>query len=105
MDINEEKEAYNALHEITSKLLEELKNDNMVVARRFADKYKFPMEYVHEAFDILHPFLNSENIPFELDEIDPLYNFPKEIKESSRVFFTLGRRDAKLEYQHRLLSS
>jgi len=42
-------------------------------------------------------------MPFELDELDPLYNFPKDINESSRVFFAIGRRDAKLEYQHKAL--
>ena len=85
------------------KLIDDIKKEKLVVARRFADKYKYSTEYVHEAFSILYPFLNAESMPFELDEIDPLYNFPKEINESSRVFFTIGRRDAKLEYQHKAL--
>ena len=59
---------------------------------------------MHECFDILHPYLNLSNKSFELDEIDELYEFPIEIKESSRIFLTLGRRDIKLEYQHKILS-
>jgi len=102
-DISDEGEAYKELHTITSKLIDDIKKEKLVVARRFADKYKYSTEYVHEAFSILYPFLNAESMPFELDEIDPLYNFPKEINESSRVFFTIGRRDAKLEYQHKAL--
>ena len=102
-DISDEGEAYKELHAITLKLIDELKKEKLVVARRFADKYKYSTEYVHEAFSILYPFLNAESMPFELDEIDPLYNFPKDINESSRVFFAIGRRDAKLEYQHKAL--
>ena len=41
---------------------------------------------------------------FKEDEVDELYGFPKTIEESSRIFLTLGRRDVKLEYQHRVLN-
>jgi hypothetical protein len=46
-----------------------------------------------------------ENESFQEDEIDELYGFPKTIEESSRIFLTLGRRDVKLEYQHKVLSN
>ena len=81
-----------------------LKNGTPIVAREFADANNFPVEFVHECFAVLHPYLNLSNKSFELDEIDELYEFPIEIKESSRIFLTLGRRDIKLEYQHKILS-
>jgi hypothetical protein len=40
-----------------------------------------------------------------LDEVDELYGFPKTIEESTRIFLSLGRRDLKLEYQHRVISN
>ena len=102
-DILDYREAYQDLHKISSMLLKEIESEKTVFARRFAEKYKLPMEYVHEAFSILHPFLKADRAPFEVDEIDHLYDFPKEVTESSRVFFSIGRRDAKLEYQHKVL--
>ena len=42
---------------------------------------------------------------FKEDELDELYGFPKTIEESSRIFLTLGRRDIKLEYKHKILSN
>jgi hypothetical protein len=92
------------LDKIIKKMLATLKKGTSIVAREFADVNNFPMEYVNECFSILHPYLNLSNKPFELDEIDELYEFPIEIKESSRIFLTLGRRDIKLEYQHKILS-
>jgi hypothetical protein len=62
------------------------------------------MEYVHEAFAFLHPYLKFGKMPFEKDVLDELYRFPKEITEASRIYFSIGRRDAKLEYQHQTLS-
>jgi hypothetical protein len=75
-----------------------------VVARRFADEKKYPIEFVHEAFGILSPFYYSDKKHFIQDEVDELYGFPKTIEESSRIFLTLGRRDVKLEYQHKVLA-
>ena len=75
-----------------------------IVARRFADAQGYPMEYVHEAFAFLHPYLKFGKMPFEKDVLDELYSFPKEITEASRIYFSIGRRDAKLEYQHQTLS-
>jgi hypothetical protein len=89
---------------IIKKMLSTLKKENKIVVRQFADKYNYPIEFVNEAFSILHPYLNISNKSFELDEIDDLYDFPKEITESSRIFLSLGRRDIKLEYKHKILS-
>ena len=102
-DVNDEAKIYNKLYAVTLNLIDELEREKLVVARRFSDKYNYSSEYVHEAFSILHPFLNTKNMHFDRDELNFNYNFPKEINESSLVFFALGRRDFKLEYQHKVL--
>jgi hypothetical protein len=51
----------------------------------------------------LSPFYTLGKKKFKEDEVDELYGFPKTIEESSRIFLTLGRRDVKLEYQHKVL--
>jgi hypothetical protein len=83
----------------------ELLSNSKVVARRFADTHQFPIEYVHEAINILSPFYRIDKEPFILDEADELYGFPKTIEESTRIFLTLNRRDIKLEYQHKVIYS
>ena len=98
-----ERLAYTQLKEITSKLQHEIEEKQSVVARRFADENKYPIEFVHEAFGILSPFYSLDKESFIQDEVDELYGFPKTIEESSRIFLTLGRRDVKLEYQHKVL--
>lgn len=98
-----ERLAYSQLKEITSKLQNEIDEKQSVVARRFADDNKYPIEFVHEAFGILTPFYSLDKESFIQDEVDELYGFPKTIEESSRIFLTLGRRDVKLEYQHKVL--
>ena len=95
--------AFTQLKEITKKLQYEIEEKQSVVARRFADENKYPIEFVHEAFGILTPFYTIDKEPFIQDEVDELYGFPKTIEESSRIFLTLGRRDVKLEYQHKVL--
>jgi hypothetical protein len=92
------------LMKISKKLVGVLKKGTPIIARNFADANNFPVEFVHECFAVLHPFLDFSSKPFEVDEIDELYEFPIEIKESSRIFLSLGRRDIKLEYQHKILS-
>lgn len=104
-NVADQKSDYDKLYEITSKLIGEIKNEKVVVARRFSDKHKYPIEFVHEAFSILNPFFEYNTQSFDSDELDDLYNFPKEITESSRVLFSLGRRDNKLEYQHKILKT
>jgi len=109
LEKSDEKEDYDLLCEIMSKLTEELKevcktDGGKVVARRFADKYNYPIEYVHECFAILNPFLKSGKEEFIKDEVDELYGFPKDITETTAIFLSLGRRDVKLEYKHKTLS-
>ena len=99
-----EREAYKLLKNITSSIQEELSNNQAVVARRFADHQEYPIEYVHEAFNILSPFYTMDKESFIQDEVDELYGFPKTIEESSRIYLSLGRRDVKLEYQHKVLT-
>jgi hypothetical protein len=99
-----ERLAFTQLKEITTKLQNEIEEKQSLVARRFADDNKYPIEFVHEAFGILSPFYSLDKEPFIQDEVDELYGFPKTIEESSRIFLTLGRRDVKLEYQHKVLN-
>ena len=98
-----EKENFEVLKKIVYEIHEQLEKNQSVVARRFADENNYPIEFVHEAFAILSPFYQAEKEAFKEDELDELYGFPKSIEESSRIFLTLGRRDVKLEYQHRVL--
>jgi hypothetical protein len=99
----QEIEAYNQLRKVLDQLFETIQTEKNVVARRFADQYKFPIEYVHEAFAILAPYFQEGKVEFIKDEVDELYGFPKTMEESSHIFLTLGRRDVKLEYQHKVL--
>lgn len=103
-EFENERKDFELIQEIIKQLLFEAASGEQVVARRFADAQGYPMEYVHEAFAFLHPYLKSGKMPFEEDVLDELYGFPKEITEASRVYFSIGRRDAKLEYQHQILS-
>ena len=102
-EFNNELEQYILLKKIITHVLKDISKKE-IVARRFADEHEYPMEYVHEAFAFLHPFLNAGRMPFEEDVLDELYGFPKEITEASRIYFSIGRRDAKLEYQHQTLA-
>ena len=101
---DDERSDYLLVKEIVKTIYQSLESNKSIVARRFADEHKYPIEYVHEAFSILSPFYTLEKEPFKVDEVDELYGFPKTIEESSRIFLTLGRRDVKLEYQHKVLS-
>ena len=102
-EFKNELDQYTLIKKIITHVLKEISNKE-IVARRFADEHEYPMEYVHEAFAFLHPFLNAGRMPFEEDVLDELYGFPKEITEASRIYFSIGRRDAKLEYQHQTLA-
>ena len=93
------------LKKIVNQLVAELKNGKELYARRFADENEYPVEFVHEAFSILTPFFKMRRDEFIRDEVDELYGFPKSIEESSRIFLSLGRRDLKLEYKHKVLIS
>ena len=101
----DDKKDFELLKRITLDLFERLEMNQEIVARRYADEHEFPIEFVHEAFAILSPFYQAEKEAFKEDEVDELYGFPKSIEESSRIFLTLGRRDVKLEYQHKVLTN
>lgn len=100
----DEKEDAMLLEDIMEKLLSELQGQKPVYARRFADEYNYPMEYVHEIFALLHPWVNSCRAAFQEDKVDELYGFPTEMTELTPIYLALGRRDVKLEYQHKVLS-
>lgn len=109
LEKSDEKEDYDLLCKIMSNLTEELNEvckteGGNVVARRFTDKHNYSIEYVHECFAILNPFLQSGKAEFIKDEVDELYGFPKDITETTAIFLSLGRRDVKLEYKHKTLS-
>ena len=67
-EIEDEKETYNILIKIIGKILNVIRSENKIIARRFADKYNYPMEYVHEAFSFLNPYFNfseeESRLPF-----------------------------------------
>ena len=100
--VADQKDDYELILKIVKAAISDLGNGPLV-ARQFADNNKFPMEFVHEVFDAISPYYVSGRKSFELDVIDELYDFPKEITEASRILFSLGRRDTKLEYQHKTL--
>ena len=101
----DDKKDFELLKRITLDVFERLEMNQEIVARRYADQHEFPIEFVHEAFNILSPFYHMKSEQFKEDELDELYGFPKTIEESSRIFLTLGRRDVKLEYQHKVLTN
>ena len=101
----DDKKDFELLKRITLDVFERLEMNQEIVARRYADQHEFPIEFVHEAFNILSPFYNMKSEQFKEDELDELYGFPKTIEESSRIFLTLGRRDVKLEYKHKVLTN
>jgi hypothetical protein len=101
---DEDRAAVNLLEEILDKLLKALASGEEVYARRFADAHHYDMEYVHEIFALVHPWLHSNRKPFEEDTIDELYGFPSTMTEVTPIYLALGRRDLKLEYQHKTLS-
>lgn len=101
-NVPDQKLDYKLLLKITKMAVNDL-NSGPILARRFADRYKFPMEFVNEVFDILSPFYINDTQEFEMDTLDEFYNFPKETTEASRILFSIGRRDTKLEYRHKVL--
>jgi hypothetical protein len=92
------------LEEILQKLTMELSSGKEIFARRFADENQYDVEFVHEIFAILHPWLRSARKPFEEDQVDELYGVPSVMTEVTPIYLALGRRDLKLEYQHKTLS-
>jgi hypothetical protein len=92
------------LERILNDVLSELKEKKDLTARRFADSKGYNIEYVHEIFALLHPWVKSYRRPFEEDVVDKTYGFPVDITEVTPIYLALGRRDLKLEYQHKVLS-
>lgn len=101
---SEDREAYAQLADILNALVEVVRADGEVVARRFADFHGHPIEFVHEAMSALTACLHMERRAFEPAIFDPPYDFPKEMNESVQIYMALGRHDLKLEYRHRVLT-
>ena len=100
----DERDDVQLLEKILADVLEELETERPIYARRFADKYKYHIEYVHEIFALLQPWVKSSREVFEQDTVDELYGFPSEMTEVTPIYLSLGRRDVKLEYQHKVIS-
>jgi hypothetical protein len=92
------------LEQILNDVLSELKEKKVLTARRFADSKGYSIEYVHEIFALLHPWVDSSRETFEADTVDELYGFPSTMTEVTPIYLALGRRDLKLEYQHKVIS-
>ena len=99
-----ERDDVQLLEKILFTVLDELATGKPIYARRFADEYEYHIEYVHEIFALLHPWVKSFREVFEMDTVDELYGFPSEMTEVTPIYLALGRRDVKLEYQHKVLS-
>lgn len=92
------------LREIMDKICEALQSGQKIYARRFADEHQYDIEYVHEIFAVLYPWVLNTREKFEEDTVDELYGFPSTITETTPIYLALGRRDLKLEYQHKVIS-
>jgi hypothetical protein len=103
-DKKEDEQDVKVLKEIMDKLCEGLQLGQKIYARRFADEHQYDMEYVHEIFAVLYPWVITTREKFEEDTIDELYGFPSIITETTPIYLALGRRDLKLEYQHKVIS-
>jgi hypothetical protein len=103
-DKKEDAQDVQVLKEILDKLCEGLQLGQKIYARRFADEHQYDMEYVHEIFAVLYPWVISTREKFEEDTVDELYGFPSIITETTPIYLALGRRDLKLEYQHKVIS-
>lgn len=103
-DQREFREDVELLRRILGQVCIALEEGGPVVARRFADAQGYPMEYVHEVFALLEPWVKKGSMPFEEDKFDELYGFPSVITETTSIYHALGRRDLKLEYRHKTLT-
>lgn len=103
-DRTEDQVEVERLLEILEKVCIQLEQGEPVVARRFADQESYDIEYVHEIFALLHPWVNTDRLPFKEDVIDEEFGFPTMMTEVTPIYMILGRRDLRLEYRHKLLS-
>jgi hypothetical protein len=101
---SDERDEVQLLESILAGLLQELSTEKKLYARRFADKHEYSIEYVHEVFALLHPWVHSSREAFEPDTVDELYGFPSTMTEVTSIYLALGRRDLKMEYQHKVIS-
>ena len=101
---SEQRSDVEALENILAHVLEELNSGKELFARRFADDKHYDLEYVLEIFSLLHPWVKTKREAFEADTVDELYGFPSTITEVTPIYLSLGRRDLKLEYQHKVIS-
>lgn len=103
-DREEERSEVGQLEQILEKVLFDLNSGQSLYARRFADEHGYEIEDVHEIFALLHPWVQTKREPFEADIVDELYGFPSTMTEVTPIYLALGRRDLKLEYQHKVIS-
>lgn len=103
-DRKEDEKDVKTLREIMDRICDALQQGQKIYARRFADEYQYDIEYVYEIFAVLYPWVHNEREKFEEDTIDDLYGFPSLITETTPIYLALGRRDIKLEYQHKVIS-
>jgi hypothetical protein len=94
----------NLLEAILAKVINALKDTKSLYARRFADEHNYNIEYVNEIFALLHPWVKSHRSAFEEDVLDELYGFPSQMTEVTPIYLSLGRRDLRLEYQHKVIT-
>ena len=100
----EERNDVEELQKILRHVVDTLGKGNRVFARRFADEHGYDGEYVHEVFALLHPWVRTSRESFEADTVHPDYGYPETMTEVTPIYLALGRRDLKLEYQHKVLS-
>jgi hypothetical protein len=103
-DKDDERDDVLLLEKILAHVLQELEAGKSLYARRFADEHDYPIEYVHEIFALLHPWVKSSRETFEADTVDEQYGFPSVMTEVTPIYLALGRRDLKLEYQHKVIN-
>ena len=100
----EQKADVEMLEKILDQVIQELNLGKTLYARHFADDNQYHLEYVLEIFALLHPWVKTKREAFEADTIDELYGFPSTMTEVTPIYLSLGRRDLKLEYQHKVIS-
>jgi hypothetical protein len=93
------------LQKILRHVVDTLGKGDRVFARRFADEHGYDGEFVHEIFALLHPWVTTTREAFEADTLHPDYGYPEIMTEVTPIYLALGRRDLKLEYQHKVLSA
>ena len=67
-NVEEEKDDYQLQIKILQELVKEIDKKKIIIAREFSDRNKYPIEFVHEAIDILSAFYNISNKKFLKDE-------------------------------------